>query len=116
MTTWRLIDSGPCDASYNMALDEAIAVFVRRGRSCPALRLYGWETPSVSLGSFQKLDDIDEEYCSHENIPVVRRPTGGRAVLHGDELTYSFSSKNEGRFSRGFWNRTAVWALHLPAP
>lgn len=99
MTKWRLIDSGPCSASYNMALDEAIAINVRSGDSPPTLRLYGWKRPSVSLGSFQKIESIDLAYCANNEIPVVRRPTGGRGILHGDELTYSFSSKNNGDFS-----------------
>jgi lipoate-protein ligase A len=98
---WRLIDSGYCDAAYNMALDEAIAISVRNREAPPTLRLYGWEVPSVSLGSFQKITDIDIEYCINNNIPVVRRPTGGRGILHGDELTYSFSARNEGVFSGG---------------
>ncbi len=98
---WRFIDSGLCDAAYNMALDEAIAISVRNGGSPPTLRLYGWEAPSVSLGSFQKIADIDSQYCINNNIPIVRRPTGGRGILHGDELTYSFSAKNEGDFSDG---------------
>ncbi len=99
--TWRFIDSGPCDAAYNMALDEAIAFAVRKGRTLPTLRVYGWEVPSVSIGSFQGIPDINREYCAGSNIPVVRRPTGGRAILHGDELTYGFSSGNEGPFSKG---------------
>jgi lipoate-protein ligase A len=98
---WRLIDSGRCDAAYNMALDEAIAISVRNGKSPPVLRIYGWKCPSVSLGSFQNIDDIDLKYCSENNIAVVRRPTGGRGILHGDELTYSFCARNEGEFSRG---------------
>ncbi len=101
MTEWRLIDSGLCAASHNMAVDEAIAISVRRGAAPPTLRLYGWDRPSVSLGAFQKTMDINERYCEANNIPVVRRPTGGRAIFHVDELTYSFSSRNEGFFSRG---------------
>jgi lipoate-protein ligase A len=101
MNEWRLIDSGPCAASYNMALDEAIATEVRKGNAPPTLRFYGWEAPSVSLGSFQKIADLNLAYCISNNIPVVRRPTGGRAILHGDELTYSFSAGNNGFFSGG---------------
>ncbi len=99
---WRLIDSGPCDAFYNMALDEAIATEVRQGPALPTLRLYGWDRASVTLGCFQKTSDINMEYCQSHDIPVVRRPTGGRAILHGDELTYSFSAKTDsGPFSYG---------------
>ena len=89
---WRLIDSGPCRASYNMAIDEAIATSARRGAAPPTLRFYGWDRPSLSLGCFQTTDGVDIAYCRTHDIPVVRRPTGGRAILHGDELTYSFSA------------------------
>ncbi|MCL0042309.1 lipoate--protein ligase family protein [Thermodesulfovibrionales bacterium] len=98
---WRLIDSGLGDAAYNMAMDEAIAINVRKRKSPPTLRLYGWRVLSVSIGSFQKITDINIEHCRSNNIPVVRRPTGGRGILHGDELTYSFSSRKEGLFSGG---------------
>jgi len=101
-TEWRLIDSGPCDAFYNMALDEAIATEVRKGAAPPTLRVYGWDRPSLTLGCFQKTADINIEYCRSHDIPVVRRPTGGRAILHGDELTYSFSAKTDSEpFSHG---------------
>jgi lipoyl(octanoyl) transferase len=100
--TWRFIDSGPCGASYNMALDEAVAVAVRADNARPTLRFYEWDLPSVSIGCFQKIGDIDTEYCRQCKIPFVRRPTGGRAILHGDEITYSFSVKTKhGLFSRG---------------
>lgn len=99
---WRLIDSGPCDAFYNMAIDEAIATEVKKGFAPPTLRLYSWNRPSLTLGCFQKASDINIEYCRRHDIPVVRRPTGGRAILHGDELTYSFSAKTDlGPFSHG---------------
>jgi lipoate-protein ligase A len=91
--TWRFLDTGPCAAAYNMALDESIATAVRQGNAPPTLRLYGWHEPSVSIGYFQKITDVDAAYCDMRNIPLVRRPTGGRAILHGDEITYSFSSK-----------------------
>jgi lipoate-protein ligase A len=56
----------------------------------------------VTLGCFQKASDINIQYCQSQDIPVVRRPTGGRAILHGDELTYSFSAKTDrGHFSHG---------------
>lgn len=96
-----MIDSGRCPAPFNMALDEALALSVRKGDSPAVLRLYGWERPSITLGRFQKTADIDLGYCMRKGIPVVRRPTGGRAVLHDEELTYSFSSGTAGRFARG---------------
>ncbi len=100
--TWRFIDTGPCSASYNMALDEAIAIAVRQDSEPPTLRVYGWIAPSVSIGCFQRAADVDVEYCIENHVPIVRRPTGGRAILHGNEITYSFSVKTtSGLFSRG---------------
>lgn len=99
---WRLIDSGTCNAFYNMALDEAIAAEVRKGASPATLRIFGWDRPSLTLGRFQPALDINFEYCQSHDIPVVRRPTGGRAILHWEELTYSFSAKTDrGPFSYG---------------
>jgi lipoate-protein ligase A len=91
-TTWRLIDSFSCSPSFNMALDEAIAEGVRNGDCPPTLRFYEWNQPAVTLGYFQKASSVDLSYCLEKNIPVVRRLTGGRAVLHGSDLTYSFST------------------------
>jgi len=99
--TWRLIDSGRCDPAFNMALDESLALSVRQDSSPPVLRFYGWKIPSITLGCFQKLSDIDLEYCQAQKIPVVRRPTGGRAILHDAELTYSFSAKTDSDFFSG---------------
>jgi lipoate-protein ligase A len=76
-----------------MALDEAIALSVRKHEAPPTLRFYGWDRPSLSLGCFQTSADLGLAYCSAHHIPVIRRPTGGRAILHGDELTYSFSTR-----------------------
>ncbi len=100
--TWRFIDTGPCRAAYNMALDEAIAREVRKDNAPPTLRLYGWDMPSVSFGCFQKISEVDLDYCKGNNIPIIRRPTGGRAILHNHELTYSFSVKTaQEPFSKG---------------
>ncbi|MBM4139987.1 MAG: lipoate--protein ligase family protein [Nitrospira sp.] len=99
---WRLIDTGSYSATYNMALDEAIATAVRKDNAPSTLRFYGWNKPSVSIGCFQKINDIDSDYCIDKRITVVRRPTGGRAILHDKELTYSISVKTtSGTFSKG---------------
>jgi lipoate-protein ligase A len=85
-----------------MALDEALAESVRAGKEPPTLRFYGWDRASLSIGCFQRAGELDLGYCKKEGIPLVRRPTGGRAVLHGEELTYSFSAgTREGPFSLG---------------
>lgn len=103
MTVWRFIDSGECDADFNMALDEALSSHVRAGKSCITLRFYGWRNPAVSLGKFQSLQQVDLLYCTDNGIPVIRRPTGGRGILHIDELTYSFSASNEETFAGGLF-------------
>ncbi|MCK7484455.1 MAG: lipoate--protein ligase family protein [Bacillus subtilis] len=56
----------------------------------PVLRLYGWENPTVTTGRNQSLKGLNLDYCSENNIKIVKRPTGGRALLHDNELTYSF--------------------------
>lgn len=94
MNIWRLIDSGSEDAYMNMALDEAISIKVQDGDSPPTLRFYGWIKTSITIGAFQGIKEINTQYCKEKGIPMVRRPTGGRAILHGKDLTYSFSSLN----------------------
>ncbi|HNS50109.1 MAG TPA: lipoate--protein ligase family protein [Anaerolineae bacterium] len=86
---WRLIVHGEAGGATNMAIDEAILGAVAGGRSLPTLRLYAWAPPCLSLGRNQPLSDIDLEACRAAGADVVRRPTGGRAILHTDELTYS---------------------------
>ena len=72
-----------------MARDVAILELVGRGISPPTLRLYGWQPPCLSLGRHQLPEAADLEYCRKHHVDVVRRPTGGRAVLHHLELTYA---------------------------
>lgn len=87
---WRLIDTGFSDGAANMAVDEAIMWAVSKGKSPSTLRFYGWKPPCVSIGYSQTLrDEIDLDECRSKGYTWVRRPTGGRAVLHIDELTYS---------------------------
>ncbi|HEY63269.1 MAG TPA: lipoate--protein ligase family protein [Caldilineae bacterium] len=90
--TWRLIIDGAADGATNMAIDEAIGRTVAQGKAPPTLRFYMWAPPCVSLGRHQKLRDIDLEACAARGYDVVRRPTGGRAILHTDELTYSVAA------------------------
>jgi lipoate-protein ligase A len=87
---WRLIlDDVVMDGAWNMALDRAIQLTHSIGESPPTLRLYRWKRPTVTLGRFQAADGIDRDLCASLGIDVVRRYTGGRGVLHDDELTYS---------------------------
>jgi lipoate-protein ligase A len=75
-----------------MALDQAILEAVSRGDSPPTLRFYSWEPPCLSLGHAQPLEDVDRERLEDLGWGIVRRPTGGRAILHTDELTYSVAA------------------------
>ncbi|MEW6686476.1 MAG: lipoate--protein ligase family protein [Candidatus Edwardsbacteria bacterium] len=87
---WRLVLTGENDAFFNMAVDEVLMESVRQGTSLPTLRFYGWQPPAISLGYHQKIKEVvDLEKCRKAGIEVVRRPTGGRAVYHEKELTYS---------------------------
>lgn len=87
--TWRLILDLPARGAWNMAVDEALLESAGRGEVPPTLRLYGWEPACLSLGYAQPLTDVDEGRLAAQGWDVVRRPTGGRAILHVDELTYS---------------------------
>lgn len=87
---WKFIDSGNCDPYYNMALDEALLNWHSQGKIPPTIRFYGWNPPTVSIGYFQKAEkEIDFVMLKKHNLGFVRRPTGGRGVLHEHELTYS---------------------------
>jgi len=87
-----------------MAVDEAIARAVGAGHVPPTVRFYAWDTPTVSLGCLQAARGaVAPETRGGCGIAVVRRPTGGRAVLHDDELTYSVSVPLD-----GFWGRISV--------
>ena len=77
------------DGASNMAIDEAIVTTVLEGASPPTLRFYGWSPPCLSLGRSQPFADADLAACRAAGVDVVRRPSGGRAILHADELTYS---------------------------
>lgn len=90
-TTWRLIKTAPETGAWNMALDEAILEAAGRGEVPPTLRLYAWQPACLSLGYAQSVTDVDFEGLSTHGWDLVRRPTGGRAILHIDELTYSVS-------------------------
>ena len=90
--TWRLLSTGFADGPTNMAVDETIMESVGEGMAAPTLRFYGWHPPCISIGYAQRLEkEIDLEKCREDGIQWVRRPTGGRAILHTDELTYSLA-------------------------
>ena len=93
---WRLIKDNYHTGFMNMAIDEAIMIAHREGLVPPTIRFYQWSPPAVSLGYFQDLKkEIDVDVCRNLGIDIVRRPTGGKAVLHDKELTYSFIIKED---------------------
>ncbi|HEX9333659.1 MAG TPA: lipoate--protein ligase family protein [Anaerolineales bacterium] len=89
MNIWRLLFTPPVPGAWNMAVDEAILECIGRGESLPTLRLYAWDPACLSLGHAQPFTDLDPARLKERGWEVVRRATGGRAILHTDELTYS---------------------------
>lgn len=76
---------------YNMDMDEKILSYaIKNNLSSPVLRFYGWKPSCVSLGRNQSDEHLNKQFCMDNNIDIVRRLTGGRALLHDNELTYSF--------------------------
>ena len=89
-TIWHFINSGKCSASFNMALDEALLEWHSKGEIGPVLRFYEWQPATLSIGYFQSVDkEIEMDAVRKHGLGFVRRPTGGRGVLHEHELTYS---------------------------
>ncbi|MGG0543351.1 biotin/lipoate A/B protein ligase family protein [Priestia aryabhattai] len=87
---WRFIDSNNRSPYYNMALDEALLEWHSKGEIPPTIRFYGWNPPTLSIGYFQKAEkEINFDKVKELGLGFVRRPTGGRGVLHDEELTYS---------------------------
>lgn len=95
MTTWRLLITPPARGAWNMALDESILEHIGRGASLPTLRLYAWDPACLSLGHAQPYADVDITRLHERGWEVVRRLTGGRAILHTDEITYSVIAPND---------------------
>jgi lipoate-protein ligase A len=87
--TWRLLKTAPASGAWNMAVDEAILEAAGRHIVPPTLRLFAWEPACLSLGYAQPIADVDGGRLAARGWGIVRRPTGGRAILHTDELTYS---------------------------
>lgn len=91
----RLLKTGHRNGYWNMALDEVLMKSVSNNAvDTPTLRLYGWFPTAISIGYFQSMDkEIDVEKCKNTGVDLVRRMTGGGAVLHDSELTYSFITR-----------------------
>jgi len=87
--TWRLLHTPAQAGPLNMAIDEAILLAIAEKQAPPTLRFFAWEPPCLSLGYAQPVSDVDVAQLAECGWDLVRRPTGGRAILHTDELTYS---------------------------
>ena len=124
MNSWRLLITPPARGAWNMAVDESILEHIGCNEAMPTLRLYAWEPACLSLGHAQPFADVDMTRLQRRGWEVVRRATGGRAILHTDELTYSvIASVDEPRVAGSVlesYNRLAqalllaVKTLNLP--
>jgi len=87
---YRFIDTASNNGAMNMAIDEALLLGQAQFGLPPAIRVYQFLPPTLSIGYFQSMEqEVDIDYCKSRNFDFIRRPTGGRAVLHDKELTYS---------------------------
>jgi lipoyl(octanoyl) transferase len=91
--TWRLLIDEAAAGAANMARDEALLAAHAEGAAAPTLRLYRWHPACLSLGRFQRADAIDQAACARAGVAIVRRPSGGRALLHDRELTYAIVAR-----------------------
>jgi lipoate-protein ligase A len=89
MREWQFINTGLHSGKFNMKYDIELAEKLQHGDILPTLRVYGWKPWAISLGYNQSEQDIKETKCLEYGFDIVRRPTGGRAILHANELTYS---------------------------
>lgn len=101
---WRFIPIEEHQGSFNMAFDEQLARALLDGSGLPTLRLFRWKPWAISLGFNQEMGQIDVERARADGIDVVRRPTGGRAVLHAEELTYSVTMEATGKSVLAVYN------------
>jgi lipoate-protein ligase A len=102
----RRIDDGPLPGTLNMARDEALLLL----RAAPTLRFYRWAQPTLSLGYFQSAADLPLDAVRARGAEVLRRPTGGKAILHEHELTYSLCAPETGALAGG--PSAAMRAVH----
>ncbi len=95
-----------------MALDDHLARLMTEGEEIPVLRLFRWRPWAISLGYNQAAADLDVDACRSDGVDIVRRPTGGRAILHAEELTYSVVMRGEGRSILQVYNEISAALVH----
>ncbi len=92
---WRVLDFQRYNAFENMAIDEAILRETIKNKQSPTIRFYGWQPAAVSIGYFQDIKkEVNVEKCRMAGVDIVRRPSGGKAVFHCAEITYSVIACN----------------------
>ncbi|MBM4437167.1 MAG: octanoyltransferase, partial [Actinobacteria bacterium] len=101
MERWRLIVSAAAPGARQLALDQAMAEAVQDGRQPPTLRFYTWWPRALSLGFSQRFALVDAALAGVRGVGVVRRPTGGQAILHHDELTYAIALPRQHALAAG---------------
>ena len=96
MERWFLLDDGPAPGARNMAVDEFLLGKVERERTAPLLRLYSFDPPAITIGFHQgSVHGLDHEAIERDAVDVVKRFTGGRALLHDGELTYCIVARTD---------------------
>jgi len=100
MEDWRVLFTPSLTGALNMAIDQTIANFVSRGESLNTVRFYNWKPFCLSLGYHQNIKDVNLDICKKRNIDVAKRPTGGKAVFHANELTYSVIGSSKSKIFR----------------
>jgi lipoate-protein ligase A len=101
MRQWHLVTDNPTLGAVNMATDEILLQAVARKTRFPTLRLYGWNPLCLSLGYGQRIREADLTRIEARGWDIVRRPTGGKAILHGNELTYSVTLPQDYDLAQG---------------
>ncbi|MDA3860496.1 MAG: hypothetical protein PF445_04660 [Melioribacteraceae bacterium] len=104
---WHFIDSESSSGEFNMELDVFLSKICKDDEAF--FRLYRWTPHTISLGANQNIDEIDIQKCESDNIGLVKRPTGGRAILHDEELTYSLILPlSFGLSAREIYNKVSI--------
>lgn len=106
--TWRFLHTGFSDGLFNMEFDQGLARELLEGACVGTIRVYGWNPPAISVGWNQSLAEIDTVKAQSSGVDVVRRSTGGRAILHSEEVTYSVVMVTRGRNVLQIYNEVSV--------
>ena len=101
---WYFLNSRFCTPEENMACDIALAHLLEAEKIAPTFRIYGWNPPSISIGFHEREEDFDVDAIRRDGLGFIRRPTGGRAILHAEELTYSVVMPIEPKGPRGIYH------------